>query len=88
MLSSIVKEHQVKQSARKESQGKNRLSKYIEIEQQLLNYYYYYLHVNVNILIVHPINNRLIDVKRKEAVTAANELTNALVEHLNVGYVI
>jgi len=25
------------------------------------------------------------DVKRKEAVNAANELTNALVEHLNVG---
>lgn len=26
------------------------------------------------------------DVKRKEAVNAANELSNALVEHLNVGY--
>jgi len=25
------------------------------------------------------------DIKRKEAVNAANELTNALVEHLNVG---
>ncbi|CAH1725368.1 unnamed protein product [Macrosiphum euphorbiae] len=45
MLSSLVKEHQVKQAARKESQ----------------------------------------DIKRKEAVNAANELTNALVEHLNVG---
>ncbi|XP_022178033.1 biogenesis of lysosome-related organelles complex 1 subunit 1 [Myzus persicae] len=45
MLSSLVKEHQVKQAARKENQ----------------------------------------DIKRKEAVNAANELTNALVEHLNVG---
>ncbi|VVC28260.1 Biogenesis of lysosome-related organelles complex 1 subunit 1 [Cinara cedri] len=45
MLSSVVKEHQAKQAARKESQ----------------------------------------DIKRKEAVNAANELTNALVEHLNVG---
>lgn len=26
-----------------------------------------------------------IDIKKKEALIAANELTNALVEHLNVG---
>ncbi|XP_050434458.1 biogenesis of lysosome-related organelles complex 1 subunit 1 [Adelges cooleyi] len=45
MLSAIVKEHQSKQAARKESQ----------------------------------------EIKRKEAVNASKELTNALVEHLNVG---
>ncbi|KAL0267797.1 UNVERIFIED_CONTAM: hypothetical protein PYX00_009957 [Menopon gallinae] len=45
MLSSMLKEHQAKQSAWKESQ----------------------------------------DVKRKEAIAAANDLTQALVDHLNVG---
>ncbi|XP_069683692.1 biogenesis of lysosome-related organelles complex 1 subunit 1 isoform X1 [Periplaneta americana] len=45
MLSSLVKEHQVKQAARKEKQ----------------------------------------EQKRKEAVAAANNLTQALVDHLNVG---
>lgn len=45
MLSSIIKEHQAKQAARKEIQ----------------------------------------EIKRKEAVQAANNLTQALVDHLNVG---
>ncbi|XP_018326115.1 biogenesis of lysosome-related organelles complex 1 subunit 1-like [Agrilus planipennis] len=45
MLSSMVKEHQARQSARKEAQ----------------------------------------EIKRKEAVQAASELTQALVDHLNVG---
>ena len=45
MLSSLVKEHQARQSVRKEQQ----------------------------------------EVKRKEALTAANSLTTALVDHLNVG---
>ncbi|XP_050543566.1 biogenesis of lysosome-related organelles complex 1 subunit 1 [Daktulosphaira vitifoliae] len=45
MLSTLVKEHQIKQAERKEIQ----------------------------------------EIKRKEAVNAAKDLTNALVEHLNVG---
>lgn len=75
MLSSLVKEHQAKQAVRKESQGM-----------------YFFIHYYTSLLMYKYLNNcfhtkcvLLPDIKRKEAVNAANELTNALVEHLNVG---
>lgn len=72
MLSAIVKEHQNKQAARKERQGNS---------QSLV-------YVNGLGRIVESCANSNVDLteqKRKDAVQAASNLTQALVDHLNVG---
>lgn len=72
MLSTIVKEHQTKQAVRKERQGKR-----------------WVFNLMVNIYLFHlPKFVKTCDSteqKRKEAVQAASNLTQALVDHLNVG---
>lgn len=73
MLSSIVKEHQSKQAARKERQG------------TILHLIYYF---NAFLLQRKKKYFEILfftEQKRKEAVQAASNLTQALVDHLNVG---
>lgn len=75
MLSAIVKEHQGKQSARKERQGKPR--SFVD------NWFF------VRLIAYHEeLSYVKTEQKRKEAVQAANNLTQALVDHLNVGWVL
>lgn len=68
MLSSMIKEHQVKQNVRKEEQGKQM----IWIAQILKKTIIYKKHFTT-------------EIKRKEAIASSNELTQAIVDHLNVG---
>lgn len=67
MLSSMVKEHQLKQSRRKEEQGARYQRNYLVD------------------LTISTICTFFPESRRKETVEAANELTQALVDHLNVG---
>lgn len=70
MLSSLVKDHQAKQAIRKEEQGK--------LTSSIANIY--------DSSRVHlPNTFNFAEHKRKEAVVASSELTQALVDHLNVG---
>lgn len=74
MLSTIVKEHQGKQAIRKERQGVCLMCVYISVR----------FAINI-IMKIKIINLFTLEQKRKEAVQAANNLTQALVDHLNVG---
>jgi len=71
MLSSLVKEHHSKQSAHKERQGLFHKLSSDAPAARILSY----------------LVSLLTEQKRKEAIGAANNLTQALVDHLNVGYV-
>lgn len=72
MLSAIVKEHQNKQAARKERQGNSQCLIYVNQLGRIIESC-----VNSNVV--------LTEQKRKDAVQAASNLTQALVDHLNVG---
>lgn len=70
MLSSLLKEHQAKQTANKETRGK---------------FLTFYLIKPFGVSITVFTCLFLIDELRKEALVAAGNLTDALVDHLNVG---
>lgn len=70
MLSSLVKDHQAKQAIKKEELGKSNKNISIWIGNSEK------MHWTKTILTEHH---------RKEAVAASGELTQALVDHLNVG---
>lgn len=75
MLARLVKEHHAKQSARKEKQG------------NLINMYNFLINLGIGLTLFRSFPFCFIEVKRKEAIAAANDLTQALVEHLNLGSV-
>lgn len=66
MLSSLLKEHQAKQAAKKDTRGK------IDFQSRIRTKIYRIAFI-------------LKEELRKEALTAAGNLTDALVDHLNVG---
>lgn len=71
MLSSLVKEHHAKQLTRKEIQGKFSVS----VSRENKNKW----------IIIWLRVKFFLEEKRKEAIAAASNLTQALVDHLNVG---
>lgn len=77
MLSSMVKDHYAKQAIKKEELGKNHCieNSRLDLKRLICNF------VNFHFEKIKT------DHHRKEAVAASGELTQALVDHLNVGYV-
>lgn len=71
MLSSLVKEHHAKQAVKKEELGKKN-DFVFRMHKQFGNDF-------------HGIFMRFSEQNRKEALAASGELTQALVDHLNVG---